>query len=201
MARTKTFLFAFACSALVGCANHAHEDGKKLPIELAQMAKNGELPYAQKKGGEAAGPAVDPVEAAREQSLKEPYANDLGPETVNVSGYPAQAKAGYEAFKLKCTQCHSAARPLNAQFIDGEGSNADKWVAHYEKGVWKRFTKRMMAKPGCEITKEEARDIVFFLVHDSNARKRSAAWRAQRKKMLSDFKKKHPKRYALLYGG
>ncbi len=195
----KTLLALFVCTFAIGCAQHKSE-GKKLPIELAQMAKRGELPYSQKKSGEHSGPAIDPVEAARAQSLKEPYANDFGPETVNVSGYPAKAQAGYKAFKDKCTQCHSAARPLNAQFIDGTGSTTDKWVAHYEKGVWKRFTKRMMAKPGCTISKEEANDIVAFLVHDSNVRKSGAAWRSARKKLLTDFKKKYPKRYALLYG-
>ena len=199
MKAIKPFLVVFACVAIIGCAKSS-EEGKKLPIELAQMAKSGTLPYAKKKSsGEA--PAMDPVEAARAQSLKEPYANDFGPESINVSAYPAQAKAGYKAFLDKCTQCHSAARPLNAQFIDAKGSSSDKWVSHYEVGVWKRFTKRMMAKPGCTISKEEARDIVAFLVHDSKARKSGATWRTARKKLLTDFKKKHPKRYVLLYGG
>lgn len=199
MKRINPLIALAACAIAVGCTKHAPE-GKKLPIELAQMAKKGTLPYAQKSAAESGAPAMDPVQAAREQSLKEPYANDFGPETIDVSGYPAQAKAGYKTFQDRCTQCHTAARPLNAQYIDAPGSSADKWVSHYEKGVWKRFTKRMMAKPGCTISNEEARDIVFFLVHDSKARKTGAAWIAARKKLLADFKKKHPKRYALLYG-
>lgn len=199
MKSIKPLLALFVCTIAIGCAKHSSE-GKKLPIELAQMAKNGTLPYAQKKTGESTGPAIDPVEAARAQALKEPYANDFGVETVDVSGYPAAAKAGYQVFIDRCTQCHAAARPLNAQYIDGAGPTSNKWVSHYEPGVWKRFTKRMMAKPGCEISKEEARGIVAFLVHDSKARKSGASWRSARTKLLTNFKKKHPKRYALLYG-
>ncbi|OIO12069.1 MAG: hypothetical protein AUJ52_00940 [Elusimicrobia bacterium CG1_02_63_36] len=200
--RTKSLIIAALCAVAVGCANRASE-GKKLPLELAQMAKNGTLPYAQKETSAAAGAAVDPVKAALEQSLKEPYANDFGPESVSIAGYPAKEQEGYKNFLAKCTQCHSAARPLNAQYIDDNAATTDKWVSHHESGVWKRFVKRMMAKPGCAVTPEEAGGIVAFLVHDSKVRKtgaNAAAWKARRKKLLADFKKKHPKRYTLLYG-
>ena len=71
-----------------------------------------------------------------------------------------------------------------------------------EDGIWQRYVKRMMAKPGCDISKAAGKAIWEFISHDSRARKtgkNSAAWAASRGKLLADFEKNQPKRYQELY--
>jgi len=161
----------------------------------------------------------------REKAMKEPYANDYGPETVPadiLKTYPKAAQEGYKALQNKCTACHSAARPLNSQFIETAGKKVSERTAAlnklkkdqpglFKKGqkavwqieakIWQRYVKRMMNKPGCEVTKKEGKAIWTFLSHDSRARKlaKKADWEKKRGKMLSEFKKEHPKRYKELY--
>lgn len=136
---------------------------------------------------EKAGDAV----AEKEKALRDPYANDLGPEKLPielVKSYPADVQKGYKLLLVKCAQCHQPSRPLNSQFDDGD--------------TWKRYVKRMMRKPGCEIASQEGKAIWQFLVHDSKVRKtgkNKAKWDAHRKKLLKEFKEKHPERYKLLY--
>lgn len=96
----------------------------------------------------------------REQ-LKARFYYDLGPAEVDVSSYPEEQQANYAVFSRTCSQCHSPARPLNAPIV----SRKD----------WKRYVLRMnlrtQVRPGTKITKEEAREIVDFLVFDSRRRK------------------------------
>ena len=86
--------------------------------------------------------------------------------------------------RVRCAQCHTASRPLNSRFDDSD--------------TWNRYVKRMMNKPGCEITKAEAKSIWQFLSYDSEKRKKganAAAWKAHREKLVAEFKAKFPKRY------
>jgi hypothetical protein len=171
--------------------------------------------------------AASSYEAERAKALKNPYANDLGPETIDVSGYPADLQATYkEVFQVKCARCHTAARPLNSQFVEPAGPKdqqagrvaewktsqpdlfKDKLVWQVEgktgaqAGIWERYVKRMMAKPGCNISPADGKKIWEFLRYDSEKRKtgaNAAAWAAHRRKLLADFKAKHPDRYRELY--
>ena len=127
-------------------------------------------------------------EQERAKALKNPFANDLGPDRIDVSAYPPYIKEGYEILQVRCARCHSPARPLNSQF-----SKPDEW---------ERYVKRMMRKPGSDITGQEGRKIYEFLAYDSKIRKldHPEAWRAHRKNLLEEFKKKYPARYDELYG-
>ena len=135
--------------------------------------------------------ADDVAATEKEKALRDPYANDMGPEklpTDLVKTYPAEVQKGYKLLLVKCAQCHQPSRPLNSQFDDGD--------------TWKRYVKRMMRKPGCEIASAEGKAIWTFLVHDSKVRKtgkNKARWDVHRKKLLKEFKQKHPERYKLLY--
>jgi mono/diheme cytochrome c family protein len=172
---------------------------------------------------------IAPVEAKtaaeleKEKAMAEPYANDYGSEKVDVSKYPKKAQQGYKLLLQKCAQCHSAARPLNSQFTETAGkklserqanlaklkksdpdmfAKKNKNVWQVEAKIWQRYVKRMMSKPGCEVSKADGKLIWAFLSHDSRVRKtgkNKAKWKKQREKMLADFKKKHPKRYKELY--
>ena len=39
---------------------------------------------------------------------------------VDVSGYPAEIQEAYRVFALRCSRCHTLARPLNAHIDDPE---------------------------------------------------------------------------------
>jgi hypothetical protein len=163
-------------------------------------------------------------EAEKAKALASPYANDFGPEKLSdkeLAAYPAELQAAYKnVLLMKCTKCHSAARPLNSQFfeVDGKGpekeanlnklkaSDPDMFSSHnvwqVETDIWQRYVKRMMSKPGCDISNDEGRAVYKFLSYDSQQRKagkNKAAWKAQREKLLSDFKVNHPARYKELY--
>ena len=170
--------------------------------------------------GDAA-PAKTPAELEKEKALKEPFANDFGPDKIDTAGYPAPALEGYKTLLVRCTVCHTSSRPLNSQFVEGDGKDeaardaaakamlkADpemekaKYVWQVEGGIWQRYVKRMMNKPGCTVSKDDGKKIWTFLSYDSRARKtgkNKAAWKAHREKLLADFKVKFPKRYEELY--
>lgn len=159
-----------------------------------------------------AGGKVDPD---KEKALANPYANDLGPADVDVSAYPKDVQAGYKLMKDKCTKCHTTSRPLNAQFVELSGAEAEAFkkqagaagknehVYKMDDGVWKRYVKRMAAKPGCELSKTDDQKAIYkFLVHDSKVRKTGdqiETWVKHRKGLLEEFKKSKPARYKELY--
>lgn len=165
--------------------------------------------------------AKTPAELEKEKALAQPYANDLGPATVDVSGYPANIQAGYKLLQVKCAKCHTPSRPLNSQFVETDGKDPaerkknldalmksdpslfkEKHVWQIEDGIWQRYVKRMMSKPGCDISKDEGKKIWEFVAYDSRVRKLGAnkeKWAAHRRKLLSEFKAKHAHRYEELY--
>ncbi len=151
-----------------------------------------------------------------------PLANDFGPEKVDVSGYPEDIQAGYTLMLKNCTKCHTATRVLGAQFAQPAGKKkeqaaklaefkadeekkdllfGDKNVLKLEANIWRRYVKRMMAKPGADIAKADGKRIYKFLVHDSIERKlnKPQSWVKARKKMLAAFKEKHPEEYKKNY--
>jgi hypothetical protein len=147
----------------------------------------------------------------KEKALSHPYPNDLGPASL-PDEYVAslgEHKKGYELLLKRCAQCHSAARPLNSRFVEVPEAElarlkkeqpallADASVRQVETGVWNRYVKRMMSKPGCEIAKAEGKLIWQFLAADSKRKlgENAASWEAHRKKLLAEFKAKHPARY------
>ncbi len=148
-----------------------------------------------------------------------PLANDLGPKKLDVTSYPPEIQKGYQVMMTACAKCHNPHRAFNAQFVQPEGKTeaqnaaiaklkesnpelfSDKNVWKIEANIWKRFVRRMMAKPGAEISKEDAKQIYKFLVFDSNARKlkKQKQWTTDRKKMLAEFKEKDPENYKKHY--
>jgi len=151
----------------------------------------------------------------REKAMKNPYPNDFGPDHVDVSKYSPELQAGYKLMIEKCSKCHSASRVLNSQFIDLKEDEIaklkndqmdilkNKQIWQVESGIWQRYVKRMMSKPGCNISPDEGKRIWKFVVEDSKIRKTGPAtesWRSHRKKLLADFQDKHPDKYKELFG-
>ncbi len=85
---------------------------------------------------------------------------DKGPATINVSSYPDKLQDYYQLFSQKCSQCHRLSRPVNSDYVLPE--------------QWGRYIKRMMYKPGSNISGADAKKIYDFLVYDSSVRKKKA---------------------------
>ena len=100
--------------------------------------------------------AEEPV-TDRELAAYLPY--DLGPDTIDVSSYPAVQQINYELFHRKCSLCHTLARPINAPMTSRE--------------EWDRFIGRMDARmhTGVLLSTEERRRVLDFLEYDSRIRK------------------------------
>lgn len=96
--------------------------------------------------------------AGQQPSSEERLAKfDSGPDSIDVSGYPADMKEGYELFASRCSKCHSLARPINSDYALPE--------------EWSRYVKRMMRKPGSGISPKDGKKIYEFLTYDSSVRK------------------------------
>jgi len=141
------------------------------------------------------------------------YPNDLGPDEIDVSSYPKEMRQAYKVFAFKCAACHTIARPINSQFLElteAEIKKAkvdepelfkDEKVTKVDAGIWNRYVKRMMAKPGCPVGKD-GKQIFEFLAYDSRARKTGAngkEWREQRGKLLKEFKEKYPDSFKTVF--
>ena len=100
--------------------------------------------------------AEDEAQALSKEQLAQ---FDAGPTTIDVSAYPAGIKENYNVFRQKCNQCHTLARPISCQFA--------------LPGEWSRYIKRMMYKPGSNISPGQAKKIYEFLAFDSSVRKKA----------------------------
>jgi hypothetical protein len=122
------------------------------------------------------------------------YADDLGPDTIDVSAYSADMQAGYKKFEAKCAVCHSAARAVNSDLVTSK--------------EWERYIKRMWQRPPCcnlcpVISKADAKAIWKFLTYDSQIRKtgpNAEAWQKHHHALLAEFKARYPKKYQEHYG-
>ena len=180
------------------------------------------LMFRESRAAEAkAGAGASAAEAEKAKAASNPYANDLGPDKIDVSGYLKQYQEGYAVLQTKCAKSHTSARPIGSQFVEPVGKNVeerkakaeafkksdpdmfkDKNIWQVEGDIWQRYVKRMMSKPGCDITKDEGKKVWEFLAYDSVRRKtgpNKAQWRNQRQAFLEQFKAKFSARYKELY--
>jgi hypothetical protein len=84
---------------------------------------------------------------------------EKGATTVDVSKYPEVIKDNYQLFSQKCSQCHKLSRPINSDYALPD--------------EWSRYIKRMMNKPGSNISAAEGKKIYEFLAYDSSVRKKT----------------------------
>ncbi len=147
------------------------------------------------------------------------FPNDLGPTTIDVSGYPKPYQETYKVFRFKCSACHTIARPINSEYLEVTepemATLKQKMPEAFQStalirpgvGIWKRYVKKMMAKPGCPVGRDGKR-IWEFLVYDSKFRKtglnlddpaKLGAWKHFRWELLQKFKAINPVRYQQLF--
>jgi mono/diheme cytochrome c family protein len=154
---------------------------------------------------DAASPAVaadntaSSAEAEKAKAMANPYANDLGPADIPkdlLATYPKEHQDAYKNVLLvKCAKCHTASRPLNSQFYEPDGKKEEKTA---KIAALKKSNPDMFKNPN--VWQVEA-DI--WQRYDSERRKsgkNADQWKAQRTRLLEDFKKKFPARYKELYG-
>ena len=84
---------------------------------------------------------------------------EKGPATVDVSKYPQAIQENYELFSHKCSQCHKLSRPINSDYALPD--------------EWSRYIKRMMYKPGSNISASDGKKVYEFLVYDASIRKKA----------------------------
>jgi len=190
------------------------------------------LATASAFAADAGGKKKSAAELEKEKALSNPYSNDFGPDHLDeetLKTYPADKVEGYKLMLTRCAQCHTPSRPLNSRFVEPDAGNVSpaerdakeasalakmktdhpEWFKdgaawQIEAGIWNRYVKRMMNKPGCgvaaggKMTNPEAKKIYEFLLYDGQRRKlgdNAEKWKAHRTKLVDELKAKKPARY------
>jgi hypothetical protein len=72
-------------------------------------------------------------------------------DSLDVSQYPPDIRDAYKVFAVRCSRCHTLARPLNARIRDPE--------------QWVRYVQRMRLNPASGITAKNGETILRFLLY------------------------------------
>jgi hypothetical protein len=91
-------------------------------------------------------------------------------DTLDVAKYPADMRAAYKVFSVRCSRCHTLARPLNARIRDPQH--------------WERYVARMRLNPASGINAKNGDIIIRFLVY--YMQQRQAAERQAEEQPASD---------------
>jgi hypothetical protein len=70
-------------------------------------------------------------------------------EGLDPRNMPVDVRSDYALFALRCSKCHSLARPLQSGITDD--------------GFWAEYVERMRRQPGSDITMEDTVPILRFL--------------------------------------
>ncbi|MET0384884.1 MAG: hypothetical protein ABW321_02940 [Polyangiales bacterium] len=72
-------------------------------------------------------------------------------DTLDVAQYPADIQRAYRVFSVRCSRCHTLARPLNARIHDSRH--------------WVRYVERMRLNPASGINAKDGQTILRFLLY------------------------------------
>lgn len=100
-------------------------------------------------------------EAGKSADEEKTFQYDNGPDTIDVSQYPADQQSNYKVFVKKCSKCHTLARPINAPY-----STQKEWADYIDK---------MKKKKRSGLDGKSAERVLQFLIHDSSVRKKTAS--------------------------
>lgn len=98
------------------------------------------------------------------------YYADLGPDSIDVSKYPAQQRYNYEVFKRVCAECHTLARAINSPV-----ESRMYWRFHLL-----RMDLHARAQERVRRTPQETKAVLDFLAYDAKVRKIEQRERFQR---------------------
>ncbi|MET0387779.1 MAG: hypothetical protein ABW321_17540 [Polyangiales bacterium] len=71
-------------------------------------------------------------------------------DTLDVTTYPRDIQDAYQVFAVRCSRCHTLARPLNARIKDPQH--------------WVRYVERMRLNPSSGINAKNGKTILRFLI-------------------------------------
>ena len=118
-----------------------------------------------------AGPSIagkDGKNAESEDGKEKTFPWDNGPDSIDVSGYPAEQKSSYKVFERKCSRCHTLARAINSP--------------HALLEEWEAYVRKMQKKRRSGLDKKSADTIIGFLQYDSSVRKKDLIERKLKEK-------------------
>ncbi len=69
---------------------------------------------------------------------------------ISVASLPVEQRENYDAFRVRCSKCHTLAKPMNVR-LPADG--------------WKRYVGKMARRPGSGISEQTGTRIVDFLVY------------------------------------
>jgi hypothetical protein len=72
---------------------------------------------------------------------------------TQVRALPDEVREAYELFSIRCSRCHTLARPLNSGITNPRH--------------WRLYVRRMQRMPGSGISRRDAERILVFLDHYS----------------------------------
>jgi hypothetical protein len=145
---------AFAVALTAACSHLRWSGG---PASDARPPKDG---VALSTGPARARLVVAVPETPTERLHAAEFYSDLGPDKVDVSGYPAQQRYNYSIYAAACSRCHTLARSVNAPIV-GRG-----WWEFYMAGM--RLRSRWRGRP---FSSDEIKAILDFLEYDGRTRK------------------------------
>lgn len=110
------------------------------------------------------------ISSAIAQTPPATFPADKGPATINVSKYPANMQKAYKLLLERCTKCHTAARYVSSN--------------KFGKATWEPIMHKMATRPGSDVTPEEEKVLLDFVVFDHDKRKAeiNKFWATQPKK-------------------
>jgi hypothetical protein len=143
---------------LAACASMRWEGG-------GPPAAEGEAPpsaLSDQPHPRAPDPVLPPATELQRQTAL--YDSDLGPESVDVSQYPAQQRHNYRVYASACSRCHGLARSINSPLA------SRTW--------WEFYVTSMRARgslSGRPISAQERQAVLDFLEYDGRERKQRRA--------------------------
>ena len=89
-----------------------------------------------------------------------PRASADSGDRIDVRNYSPEMRERYQVFAVKCSKCHSLARPINS---------------HMKGDEWKNYVKKMIRRPASGINEESGRQIYEFLKYYSSVKASAAS--------------------------
>jgi hypothetical protein len=97
------------------------------------------------------------------QTLGVLYYSDLGPASVDVSGYPQEQQKNYQVYSRVCSQCHTLARSNYCPVVSR--SFWELYISAMRNRTYYYYEARTPMTP------EDSKAILDFLDYDAKARK------------------------------